>query len=338
MAPLPSFPPRWLSVAPTVTREELQQAGLLNDGVSQFVTQALQTIGEHPGLLKLSLNTFTAFSVLNVASTVTVVSPQYYLSEFEKLTYYHGVSHIPTKTTHGVFNPPLNSVWYMVAPEIRDKLKDRNIRYSAIQAARFVTHAEDRVLGQWGDIIDDVALELGPEAIDIDLEGTDVLGVAAGAAPEKSYPHGNGRTVFKAIYNYDKQSGPFSAKDDSGSLVFDGQGKMVGILHSSIARGGNSHITYATPAWWAAEQIKAQYPHAISTARPSERAHHRRLPHDLQYPPPHSFHFSFSSAVVFPAACTARGMMPLTSLWGRPAVRSVLTKVDYVLELSRDVD
>lgn len=65
----------------------------------------------------------------------------YNLSEWEKATYYHGVSvdppellyrsdylvtpfprpvdriqHIPTKTAHGVFNTPLNPVWHTVAP------------------------------------------------------------------------------------------------------------------------------------------------------------------------------------------------------------------------------
>ena len=59
-----------------------------------------------------------------------------------------------------------------------------------------------------------------------------------------------------AIYNYNKQSGPFSAKGDSGSLIFDGMGKMVGILHSGMPT--SSHVTYATPAWWAIEQLKSQ--------------------------------------------------------------------------------
>jgi hypothetical protein len=68
-------------------------------------------------------------------------------------------------------------------------------------------------------------------------------------------------SVELAIYNYDKQSGPFSAKGDSGSLVFDGQGKMVGILHSGMVKGGNNHVTYAFPAWWAVEQVKVQYQH-----------------------------------------------------------------------------
>ncbi|KAJ7512953.1 hypothetical protein B0H11DRAFT_2182256 [Mycena galericulata] len=69
-------------------------------------------------------------------------------------------------------------------------------------------------------------------------------------------------SIELAIYNYDKQSGPFSAKGDSGSLIFDGKGRMVGVLHSGIVKGGNSHVTYATPAWWIIEQLKLQYPHA----------------------------------------------------------------------------
>lgn len=69
-------------------------------------------------------------------------------------------------------------------------------------------------------------------------------------------------SIELAIYNYDKQTGPFAAKGDSGSLVFDGQGKMVGILHSGMCKVGNSTVAYATPAWWAVEQIKVQYPHA----------------------------------------------------------------------------
>lgn len=62
-----------------------------------------------------------------------------------------------------------------------------------------------------------------------------------------------------AIYNYDRDSGPFSAKGDSGSLIFDGTGKMVGILHSGMPQGVTS---FATPAWWAMEKLKAKYPHA----------------------------------------------------------------------------
>ncbi|EKM48866.1 uncharacterized protein PHACADRAFT_266035 [Phanerochaete carnosa HHB-10118-sp] len=92
----------------------------------------------------------------------------YILSEWERTTYYNGISsdhpellyrsdllenpfpvpkgrhpHLPTKTAHGVFDTPLNAVWDTVAPQICEFLKARKIRYSAINTARFVTHDED---------------------------------------------------------------------------------------------------------------------------------------------------------------------------------------------------
>ena len=69
-------------------------------------------------------------------------------------------------------------------------------------------------------------------------------------------------SVELAIYNYSMQSGSFSDKGDSGSLIFDGEGHMVGILHSGMLNGKSNHVTFATPAWWAIEQLKLKYPHA----------------------------------------------------------------------------
>jgi hypothetical protein len=102
-----------------------------------------------------------------MAECVTAVAP-YDLSVWERTTYYNSISldppellyrsdllqnpilipkgrhpHLPTKTVYGVFNTQLNAVWHTVAPQIRDLLKDRKIHYSAISAARFVTHGED---------------------------------------------------------------------------------------------------------------------------------------------------------------------------------------------------
>ena len=51
------------------------------------------------------------------------------------------------------------------------------------------------------------------------------------------------------IYNYNEDSGPFSAKGDSGSLIFDSKDHMVGILHSGMLKGKGNHVTYVTPAW-----------------------------------------------------------------------------------------
>jgi hypothetical protein len=106
----------------------------------------------------------TAFSA---PSTATAAGP-YVISDWEKTTYYHGISlnppkllyrsdlqtnpfpipkgrfpHYSTKTVYGVFNSPLNDVWDDVAPQICKILKARGIRYSAVKAARFVSHGED---------------------------------------------------------------------------------------------------------------------------------------------------------------------------------------------------
>ena len=37
-------------------------------------------------------------------------------------------------------------------------------------------------------------------------------------------------SIEPTIYNYDKKSGPFSAKGDFGTLIFDGLGRMAGLL------------------------------------------------------------------------------------------------------------
>ena len=68
-----------------------------------------------------------------------------------------------------------------------------------------------------------------------------------------------------SIYNYDKKPGAFLAKGDSGSLIFDGLGRKVG-LHSRKSKGGlaSAHVTYATPAWWLISRIEVKYPHANS--------------------------------------------------------------------------
>ncbi|KAI0257534.1 hypothetical protein BJV78DRAFT_1272506 [Lactifluus subvellereus] len=49
--------------------------------------------------------------------------------------------HLPVKSLHGVFDTPLNWVWHVVGPAIRDLVKARNIQYTSIDPARFLTHA-----------------------------------------------------------------------------------------------------------------------------------------------------------------------------------------------------
>ncbi|KAI0748247.1 hypothetical protein C8Q80DRAFT_727334 [Daedaleopsis nitida] len=65
-----------------------------------------------------------------------------------------------------------------------------------------------------------------------------------------------------AIFNFDRGNGSFCAKGDSGSLIFDRLGRKVGLLHAAVAHGGDTFVTFATPAWWVIEQLKVKYPHA----------------------------------------------------------------------------
>lgn len=94
----------------------------------------------------------------------TVVAPNL-ISEYEMNFYYHGISgsppkllwrsnlesdpfpippagtnfyNIPQKTAHGVFNTPLNELWDdTVVPQIKASMKNRGLKYSAIETARF---------------------------------------------------------------------------------------------------------------------------------------------------------------------------------------------------------
>jgi len=84
-------------------------------------------------------------------------------------------------------------------------------------------------------------------------------------------------SIELAIYNYDKQSGPFSAKGDSGSLIFDGEGHMVGILHSGMPKGGSNHVTYATLPGGLSSNSWSSIRTPTSTASPSKRKQCCRL-------------------------------------------------------------
>ncbi|KAK1227925.1 hypothetical protein PQX77_009064 [Marasmius sp. AFHP31] len=64
-----------------------------------------------------------------------------------------------------------------------------------------------------------------------------------------------------AVLNYGKNHGNFSEKGDSGSAVFNAEGKVVAILHSGMPRGMSNHITFGTPARYVVECIKERYPH-----------------------------------------------------------------------------
>ncbi|KAH9933544.1 hypothetical protein B0H21DRAFT_825804 [Amylocystis lapponica] len=65
-----------------------------------------------------------------------------------------------------------------------------------------------------------------------------------------------------AIYNYDENSGVFSAPGDSGSIVVDGRGRIGGLLTGGAGKTETSDVTYVTPMFWLWPRIKEHFPNA----------------------------------------------------------------------------
>ena len=63
-----------------------------------------------------------------------------------------------------------------------------------------------------------------------------------------------------AVLPYDKSHGKFSDVGDSGSVVLDRGGRIVGILTGGSGPTDETDITYLTPYWWVEEQVKAKFP------------------------------------------------------------------------------
>jgi hypothetical protein len=63
-----------------------------------------------------------------------------------------------------------------------------------------------------------------------------------------------------AIYPYSHRDGAFSAPGDSGSIVVDGQGFVVGMLTGGAGATESTDVTYLTPYFWLEERIKQAFP------------------------------------------------------------------------------
>jgi hypothetical protein len=63
-----------------------------------------------------------------------------------------------------------------------------------------------------------------------------------------------------AIYPYNHKDGAFSAPGDSGSIVLDGLGRVVGLLTGGSGTTDTTDVTYVTPYFWVQEQIKKAFP------------------------------------------------------------------------------
>jgi hypothetical protein len=66
-----------------------------------------------------------------------------------------------------------------------------------------------------------------------------------------------------AIYPYGHKDGAFSAPGDSGSIIADGKGRIVGLLTGGAGQKDYTDVTYASPFFWVFdERIKASFPNA----------------------------------------------------------------------------
>ncbi|KAI6117954.1 hypothetical protein F5141DRAFT_591568 [Pisolithus sp. B1] len=75
--------------------------------------------------------------------------------------------------------------------------------------------------------------------------------------------YGVGSTSMQvAIYPYSHEDGAFSAPGDSGSIVVDGKGRIMGILTGGAGKTDSIDVTYLLPYYWVEERIKAVFPNA----------------------------------------------------------------------------
>ncbi|KAF8954752.1 hypothetical protein BDZ97DRAFT_1908028 [Flammula alnicola] len=66
-----------------------------------------------------------------------------------------------------------------------------------------------------------------------------------------------------AIYPYGNKDGAFSAPGDSGAIIADGKGRIVGLLTGGAGQTESTDVTYATPFYWLFdERIKEHFPNA----------------------------------------------------------------------------
>ncbi|KAF8344369.1 hypothetical protein F5887DRAFT_1134608 [Amanita rubescens] len=73
---------------------------------------------------------------------------------------------------------------------------------------------------------------------------------------------GTRNSVEAAVYPYYNDSGPFSKRGDSGSIIVDAQGKFVALLTSGTGSTDISDITFGSPMYWLWEIIEAKFPGA----------------------------------------------------------------------------
>lgn len=63
-----------------------------------------------------------------------------------------------------------------------------------------------------------------------------------------------------AVYPYSNEEGPFSAPSDPGSIVVDGQGRIVRLLSGGTGASDSTDVTYLRPYFRLEQRIKEVFP------------------------------------------------------------------------------
>jgi hypothetical protein len=63
-----------------------------------------------------------------------------------------------------------------------------------------------------------------------------------------------------AVLPYGNMNGPFSAPGDSGSIVLDRNGRILGMLTGGAGTTHRTDVTYLTPYWYIEQEIRKSFP------------------------------------------------------------------------------
>ncbi|KAL4249968.1 hypothetical protein ABKN59_001996 [Abortiporus biennis] len=191
-------PPRPPSTLP-FTEEELKRAGLLGDDVSEDVKRILQTMREHPGMLRISLSSLQRINTLSKEQKESSSSGDVNMAEGTSSHngntgeyYYPGFiyrSDLPASFSTNEHaqdpnfslrpvssNSPLKPVWETVGHQICALLRERKIKWSCMDPFRpFFEPSEEEWEGTYGPVVISIGVRPGSTTADTAREASDEI-------------------------------------------------------------------------------------------------------------------------------------------------------------------
>jgi hypothetical protein len=156
---------------------------------------------------------------------------------------------------------------FKYSPTVLSRMMHPNLKNS-----RNFTFPSNRLLKLWGTVEEDemrkpTMYDQNGEACIMVLKHGKTTGLTVGRATNfatytRKYFNDDDTAVSKelTVLPFDQSSGPFSAKGDSGSVVVDGAGRVVGILTGGAGVTDSTDATYVTPIYFIMEIIRGYGP------------------------------------------------------------------------------